>query len=338
MEVSCTDRPDSPGEAISQQVALKRVSGESQNIPVTPISTATAISPLTSDNNSFVDLPPQALVYDSISRQTTPAYDSSTTCLTPTTSSASDFDPIVRPDNDSGEGFKTPTKSSRATFSIVLKNWKWEIAACGLVLVVPAIMVATVFPHRNQPIPQWPFKISINAMLAIYTLVFKSAIAYVVTSCVGQLQWAWFSSGSRPLSDAILFDDAGRSPWGLLAILWAHRLRQPLTILAAIIMISGLAIDPFISNLSAPLIAVFLLSTSLPLCLAQTKSTWIHAPGMKSKSQTRCFALRWSQDPLHRALKYRGIARRGTAHSLTCIALWASALPAKIYQLRPWWN
>lgn len=107
-------------------------------------------------------------------------------------------------------------------------------------------MVATVFPHRDQPIPQWPFKISINAMLAIYTLVFKSAIAYVVTSCVGQLQWSWFSSGSRPLSDAILFDDAGRSPWGLLAILWAHRLRQPLTILAAIIMISGLAIDPFI--------------------------------------------------------------------------------------------
>lgn len=113
-------------------------------------------------------------------------------------------------------------------------------------------MVATLFPHRNHPIPQWPFEISINALLSIYTLVFKSAMAYVVTSCVGQLQWAWFSSGSRPLSDVVLFDEAGRSPWGLLAILWAHRLRQPLTILAAVIMVCGLAIDPFVQQLIRP--------------------------------------------------------------------------------------
>ncbi|KAI7788942.1 hypothetical protein LA080_005044 [Diaporthe eres] len=93
---------------------------------------------------------------------------------------------------------------------------------------------------------------SINALLSIYALVFKSAIAYVVTSCVGQLQWAWFSSDSRPLSDVVLFDNAGRGPWGLLAMLWAHRLRQPLAILAAVIMISGLAIDPFIQQLVRP--------------------------------------------------------------------------------------
>lgn len=113
-------------------------------------------------------------------------------------------------------------------------------------------MVATIFPHGDHPIPQWPFKMSINALLSIYALVFKSAIAYVVTSCVGQLQWAWFSSDSRPLSDVVLFDNAGRGPWGLLAMLWAHRFRQPLAILAAVIMISGLAIDPFIQQLVRP--------------------------------------------------------------------------------------
>lgn len=219
------------------------------------MSTATAISPLASDNTSddntsLVDLLPQALVYDSVSRETTPAFSSSTTCLLPTVSSTSDSDPTTHPNNDSKN--KPLKKSSRSTFSILLKNWKWEIAACALILAVPAVMVATLFPHAGQPTPQWPFKISINALLSIYTLVFKSAIAYVVTSCVGQLQWSWFSSGSRPLSDAVLFDEAGRSPWGLLAILWAHRLRQPLTILAAVIMIPGLAIDPFIQQLIRP--------------------------------------------------------------------------------------
>lgn len=113
-------------------------------------------------------------------------------------------------------------------------------------------MVATIFPHSGQPIPQWPFKMSINALLSIYALVFKSAIAFVVTSCVGQLQWTWFSSDGRPLSDVVLFDNAGRGPWGLLVLLWAHRLRQPLTILAAVIVVSGLAIDPFIQQLIRP--------------------------------------------------------------------------------------
>lgn len=126
------------------------------------------------------------------------------------------------------------------------------MVACALVLAVPLIMVATMFPHRNQPIPQWPFRISINALLSIYALVFKSAIAYVVTSCVGQLQWSWFSSGSRPLSDVILYDGAARGPWGLLALLWSHRLQQPLSILAAVIMISGIAIDPFVQQIIRP--------------------------------------------------------------------------------------
>lgn len=190
MEVSHADQLVSSDKAKLPEVAFKSVPGERQKTTVTPIPTATAISPLASDNTIFVDLPPQALVYGSVSRRTTPSFSSSTTCLLPTVSSASDFDPNARPDNDPGEGFKPSARSSQSTFSILLKNWKWEIAACILILAVPAIMVGTVFPHAGQPIPQWPFRISINALLSIYTLVFKSAIAYVVTCCVGQLQWS----------------------------------------------------------------------------------------------------------------------------------------------------
>lgn len=177
---------------------------------------------------------------------------SSSTGLLPKTSSASSSVTIACPVKNSGEDPKSPTASSGGTSFLHLRHWKWEVAACILILAVPTIIVATIFPHGDQPIPQWPFKISINALLSVYALVFKSAIAYVVTSCVGQLQWAWFSSSSRPLSDVVLFDNAGNSPWGLLTMLWAHRLRQPLTIIAAIIMISGLAIDPFIQQLVRP--------------------------------------------------------------------------------------
>ncbi|KAJ0115175.1 hypothetical protein J7T55_001585 [Diaporthe amygdali] len=45
---------------------------------------------------------------------------------------------------------------------------------------------------------------------------------------------------------------AGRGPWGLMTMLWEHQVQQPLIILAAVIMISGLAIDPFAQQLIRP--------------------------------------------------------------------------------------
>lgn len=79
--------------------------------------------------------------------------------------------------------------------------------------------------------------------------MFKSAVAFVVTSCVGQLQWAWFTSDGRPLSDMVLYDNSGRGPWGSLIMLWTKRLRQPLAGLGAIIVVLSLAIDPFVQQL-----------------------------------------------------------------------------------------
>lgn len=219
--------------------------------PSTKVATATA-TPSQYNINS-ADMPSKLEHPHFVSSQTTTAFNSTTTILLPTPSAAvNSIETPCWPDNpgNSGDG---PRSSSAAKCDNCpgWKTWKWEMVACTLVLAVPLIMVATIFPHRNQPIPQWPFRISINALLSVYALVFKSAIAYIVTSCVGQLQWFWFSSGSRPLHDVTLFDGAGRGPWGLLTMLWARRFQQPLIILAAI-MIPGIAIDPFIQQMIRP--------------------------------------------------------------------------------------
>lgn len=217
--------------------------------PITHISTATAIP--SQNNVNPADLPSKIQRSDSVNHQTTIAFSPSTTSLLPTPSPAVSSAATGCQFNSSGDG-PGSSLAAQSGSTPCWKSWKWEMGACALVLAVPLIMVATIFPHRDQPIPQWPFRISINALLSIYALVFKSAIAYIVTSCVGQLQWSWFSSGSRPLSDVVLFDGAGRGPWGLLAMLWEHRFQQPLAILAAVIMISGIAIDPFIQQLIRP--------------------------------------------------------------------------------------
>lgn len=207
--------------------------------------------PLQNNINS-ANLPSKSLHLNSACPHKATALNSSTTSVSTTPSAVVSSVATAYQSDDlvDGPGPSSAAQSDNPSFG--WKHWKWEMVACALVLAVPLIMVATMFPHRNQPIPQWPSRISINALLSIYALVFKSAIAYVVTSCVGQLQWSWFSSGSRPLSDVILYDGAARGPWGLLALLWSHRLQQPLAVLAAVIMISGIAIDPFIQQIIRP--------------------------------------------------------------------------------------
>ncbi|KAH8750289.1 hypothetical protein F5883DRAFT_579566 [Diaporthe sp. PMI_573] len=109
-------------------------------------------------------------------------------------------------------------------------SWEWEFAACLFVLATLVITFATLYPYNDQPLPQWPFKISINSLLSVYSLILKASIGFILASCIGQLQWAWFSD-IRPLSDMVCFDSATRGADGALSLIWHQKFRQPLTTL-----------------------------------------------------------------------------------------------------------
>jgi hypothetical protein len=109
-------------------------------------------------------------------------------------------------------------------------------------------MVATLYPHQNKPIPQWPFQISINTLLSIYGFVLKVVIPVVVTSCLGQLQWTWFVR-ERPLLDLVRYNDAADGAFGSVQWLWSNHIREPLTAFGAIIAIVSIIIDPFVQQL-----------------------------------------------------------------------------------------
>lgn len=127
-------------------------------------------------------------------------------------------------------------------------DWKWEFFASLIVIACPLIIVSTLYPNAGKPLPEWPFQISINTLLSIYGLVFKTCLTFIVTSCIGQLQWFWFSS-RRPLYDVVCYDRATRGPWGSIQLLCSEHIRSPLTVLGAIILIATVAIDPFIQQL-----------------------------------------------------------------------------------------
>lgn len=140
---------------------------------------------------------------------------------------------------------------SRTCVSWSWASWEWEFAACLLVLATPIIIFATLYPHSGQPLPQWPFKVSINSLLSVYGLGFKAVIGFILTSCIGQLQWAWFSD-ARPLTDVLHFDSATRGADGALGLIWRQKFQQPLTAIGCIIMVLVVAVDPFVQQLVRP--------------------------------------------------------------------------------------
>ncbi|KAI4862337.1 hypothetical protein F4820DRAFT_463709 [Hypoxylon rubiginosum] len=126
-------------------------------------------------------------------------------------------------------------------------SWKWEIASCVLVLASPLGILATLYPYDGRPLPQLPFKVLVNAILSILSMVLKASLAFLVASCLGQLQWTWFSQG-RPIHDLVLYDNARQGPWGSLLLLWTQRFRQPLATLGAVLFILSMGIDPSIQQ------------------------------------------------------------------------------------------
>lgn len=133
----------------------------------------------------------------------------------------------------------------------VAQLWKWELGSAMLLLISLAAIPATLYPHDGQPLPQWPFSISINTLLSIYSMALKACLGFLVTSCIGQLQWTWYLK-ARPLKDIVLFHEAANGILGSMQWLWVNRLRQPLTALGALITVVAISIDPFIQQLIQP--------------------------------------------------------------------------------------
>ncbi|KAI8966263.1 hypothetical protein F5Y11DRAFT_365841 [Daldinia sp. FL1419] len=128
------------------------------------------------------------------------------------------------------------------------KCWKWEALCCVLVLASPLVILATLYPYDGRPLPEWPLSLSVNTLLSIYSMVLKASLAFVAASCIGQLQWTWFSQG-RPIYDLVRYDNARQGAWGSLQLLWAQRMRQPLATLGGLVLVLSIGIDPFIQQL-----------------------------------------------------------------------------------------
>ena len=126
----------------------------------------------------------------------------------------------------------------------LLKTWWLEIISCVLLLGSFLAVVATLQPYEGRPLPRWPYRLSINALISVYIVILKGSMLLVTAEGLSQLKWRWFDQ-ERPLKDLLTYDHASRGPWGSLTLLWRLRGRQFASSCGAFITVAALIIDPF---------------------------------------------------------------------------------------------
>lgn len=76
------------------------------------------------------------------------------------------------------------TTSSTAQPSVMRKvrrawnyGWTAEIFSCALAMVSLASIVITLCLHEGKPLPKWPLGITINALIAVLTVLMKAGLS-----------------------------------------------------------------------------------------------------------------------------------------------------------------
>lgn len=131
----------------------------------------------------------------------------------------------------------------------VIKCWLPELAGASFSLLCICAMITVLFYENGRSLSQWrlPIKnMTPNTLISLFAMLTKVSLLVPIATCISQCKWHHFESGSRPLHDLQMFDDASRGPWGALKLLFRARRAGLLASWAARITIVALGVDPFV--------------------------------------------------------------------------------------------
>lgn len=76
---------------------------------------------------------------------------------------------------------------------------------------------------NGHALPDWPYDITLNALIALLTAVTAAAMNNSVQNSMSQLKWIRFQESRARLSDMETFDEASRGAWGAIKLLFTAR-------------------------------------------------------------------------------------------------------------------
>lgn len=58
-----------------------------------------------------------------------------------------------------------------------MSGWVVEFSACLLAILAALVMALTLMLYDGQPLPRWPLGITLNALIAIYSIILKTGLS-----------------------------------------------------------------------------------------------------------------------------------------------------------------
>lgn len=55
-------------------------------------------------------------------------------------------------------------------------NWAMDTMSCAIAFLCLGAIFGILYKHQGLPLPQWPLNITINALVAVFTAIFKMAL------------------------------------------------------------------------------------------------------------------------------------------------------------------
>ncbi|KAH0438433.1 hypothetical protein CcaCcLH18_03420 [Colletotrichum camelliae] len=98
-------------------------------------------------------------------------------------------------------------------------------------------------PGRSKP-----FRLTINSLVSILSVLGSTCAMIPVTKGLGQLKYLWFMEQDRRLADLEVFDSASRGKVGSAQLIWKLRFKH-LAVLGGLASLLALAYGPFVQNL-----------------------------------------------------------------------------------------
>ncbi|KAK7957804.1 hypothetical protein PG988_012652, partial [Apiospora saccharicola] len=124
-------------------------------------------------------------------------------------------------------------------------NWGIEIFALLFSVSALAALIVLLLREDNKPLNSWIAPFSLNTIVSVLSVAFRTPLAFAVGSCLGQGKWAWFSKRSGSVAVFAAIDEASRGPLGSLGLIWRLKARHWVSF-GALVTIALIAADPFL--------------------------------------------------------------------------------------------
>ena len=142
---------------------------------------------------------------------------------------AQDHQPMLERSRDNEDPARDTQHSryTRATSRLSRLETDWwikEISATLISILSLLCIVLVLRFHEGRPLPDWPFSITINSLVSIFSTIMGMTILVPLEECISQAKWHWFQE-YHPLADMDMYNRGSRGPWGALRMLWVIRWR-----------------------------------------------------------------------------------------------------------------